>query len=148
MTQATRMQGLADPTTFELAHRIRFSECDPAGIVFYPQYFVLFNDLLEAWIDAITPEGFADMIKNKRWGLPTVHLDAEFFAISRMGDDVILRLHVERLGTKSLTLALDCRAADGEKRMAVKQTIVTTSLVTHQAIEIPAMLRQALAPAG
>lgn len=32
--------------------------------------------------------------------------------------------------------------------MAVKQTIVTTSLVTHQAIEIPAMLKQVLAPAG
>lgn len=35
------------PMKFSRPHRIRFSECDPAGIVFYPQYFVLFNDLLE-----------------------------------------------------------------------------------------------------
>ena len=27
--------------------RIRFSDCDPAGIVFYPQYFVMFNGLVE-----------------------------------------------------------------------------------------------------
>ncbi|OPE27640.1 4-hydroxybenzoyl-CoA thioesterase, partial [Pseudomonas aeruginosa] len=27
---------------YEQEHRIRFSECDPAGIVFYPQYFVMF----------------------------------------------------------------------------------------------------------
>lgn len=134
-----------DARTFRRAHRIRFSECDPAGIVFYPQYFILFNDLLEAWIDAITPLGFADFVQHKRWGLPTVHLEAEFFAISRMGDDVTLNLHVERLGTKSLTLVLDCTAADGQKRMTVRQTIVTTSLVTHQAIEIPALLKQALA---
>lgn len=136
-----------DARTFQRAHRIRFSECDPAGIVFYPQYFILFNDLMEAWIDAVTPGGFADFVQNQRWGLPTVHLEAEFFAISRMGDDVTLSLHVERLGTKSLTLLLACTAADGQKRMAVKQTIVTTSLVSHQAIEIPAPLRQALDPA-
>jgi 4-hydroxybenzoyl-CoA thioesterase len=136
-----------DPRSFQRAHRIHFSECDPAGIVFYPQYFILFNDLLEGWVDAITPLGFADMVLNKRFGLPTVHLEAEFFAISRMGDDVTLSLQVERLGTKSLTLRLDCIAADGEKRMTVKQTIVTTSLETHQAIEIPALLKQVLDPA-
>jgi 4-hydroxybenzoyl-CoA thioesterase len=136
-----------DPRSFQCAHRIHFSECDPAGIVFYPQYFILFNDLLEGWVDAITPLGFADMVLNKRFGLPTVHLEAEFFAISRMGDDVTLSLQVERLGTKSLTLRLDCIAADGEKRMTVKQTIVTTSLETHQAIEIPALLKQVLDPA-
>ncbi|MFZ5526117.1 MAG: acyl-CoA thioesterase [Pseudomonadota bacterium] len=136
-----------DPRSFQRAHRIHFSECDPAGIVFYPQYFILFNDLLEGWVDAITPLGFADMVLNKRFGLPTVHLEAEFFAISRMGDDVTLSLQVERLGTKSLTLRLDCIAADGEKRMTVKQTIVTTSLETHQAIEIPPLLKQVLDPA-
>lgn len=136
-----------DPRSFQRAHRIHFSECDPAGIVFYPQYFILFNDLLEGWVDAITPLGFADMVLNKRFGLPTVHLEAEFFAISRMGDDVTLSLQVERLGTKSLTLRLDCIAVDGEKRMTVKQTIVTTSLETHQAIEIPPLLKQVLDPA-
>ena len=136
-----------DPRSFQRAHRIHFSECDPAGIVFYPQYFILFNDLLEGWVDAITPLGFADMVLKKRFGVPTVHLEAEFFAISRMGDDVTLSLQVERLGTKSLTLRLDCIAADGERRMTVKQTIVTTSLETHQAIEIPALLKQVLDPA-
>jgi 4-hydroxybenzoyl-CoA thioesterase len=34
--------------TFKCKHKIHFSECDPAGIVFYPQYFVLFNDLIES----------------------------------------------------------------------------------------------------
>ncbi len=43
------------PRHFSRPHRIRFSECDPAGIVFYPQYFVLFNDLLEAWVDQLLP---------------------------------------------------------------------------------------------
>lgn len=133
---------------FEVKHRIRFSECDPAGIVFYPQYFVLFNDLMEAWIDTLVPEGFAGYIGYKRFGLPTVHLEADFKAISRMGDEVVLSIELERLGNKSLKLALACVGVDSVVRMTVKQTVVTTSLDTHAAIPVPDPLRQALVAAS
>lgn len=130
---------------FERAHRIRFSECDPAGIVFYPQYFVLFNDLLEAWIDHLLPEvGFAGYIGQLRYGLPTVELHAQFEAVSRMGDEVTLALEVERIGSKSLTLNLSCIAADGQLRMKLRQVLVCTSLETHRSIEVPGLLRNAL----
>ncbi|MET3432513.1 4-hydroxybenzoyl-CoA thioesterase [Herbaspirillum seropedicae] len=130
---------------FERPHRIRFSECDPAGIVFYPQYFVLFNDLLEAWIDHLLPEvGFAGYIGQLHYGLPTVELQAQFEAVSRMGDEVTLALEVERVGGKSLTLNLSCTAADGQLRMKVRQVLVCTSLQTHRSIDVPALLRNAL----
>lgn len=129
---------------FQTAHRIHFSECDPAGIVFYPQYFVLFNDLMEAWIDSLVPGGFAGFVGERRYGLPTVRLEAEFKAISRMGDDVVLTLECSRLGTKSLTLDLACTGRGGKPRMSVRQTVVTTSLETHAAIPIPNELRSAL----
>ncbi|ASR88020.1 acyl-CoA thioesterase [Alcaligenes aquatilis] len=126
---------------YEQEHRIRFSECDPAGIVFYPQYFVMFNDLMEAWIDSMTPEGFHNMIASKRVGMPSVHIEAEFKSISRMGDDVVMSLGVERIGNSSLTLLLRCIGKDGVLRMQVRQTVVTTSLETHLGISIPDFLR-------
>lgn len=130
---------------FRVPRRIRFSDCDPAGIVFYPQYFVMFNGLLEDWVDGPLGTGFADLVSRRRIGLPTVRLEADFRAVSRFGDDVELSLGVERLGGKSLTLALRCCAAgDGELRMAMRQVIVTTSLETHKAIEVPADLRAAI----
>lgn len=133
---------------FQIAHRVRFSECDTAGIIFYPQYFVLFNDLLETWIDSLLPGGYAALIGKRRCGTPTVHLEAEFTAISRLGDDVTLSLEVSRLGTRSMTLALACTDPDGKPRMSVKQTVVTISLDTYRAIPIPQDLRAALeAPA-
>lgn len=122
-------------------HRIRFSECDPAGIVFYPQYFVLFNDLLEQWIDTLIPEGFNGLIAQRKVGMPTVNLQADFRSISQMGDDVILSIGVKKLGSRSLQLRLQCVGKDGVLRMEVQQVIVTTSLETHQAIEIPEFLR-------
>lgn len=135
----------ATPRHFRRAHRIRFSECDPAGIVFYPQYFVMFNDLLEAWVDQLLPDGgFTGYILGRRQGMPSVRIEADFKAISRMGDDVALTLDVAHVGSRSLVLELACRGSDGQLRMQARQTLVTTSLVTHEAIPIPPELRHAL----
>ncbi|HEY9224920.1 MAG TPA: thioesterase family protein [Variovorax sp.] len=127
---------------------IRFSDCDPAGIVFYPQYFVMFNGLVEDWVEEGLGVGYRRLIVERRIGLPTVRLEAEFRAVSRMGDRVSLQLAVKRLGGRSLTLDLRCtgRAADGseELRMRVEQVLVTTSLETHRAIELPSDLRAAI----
>ena len=134
------------PQKFEKPHKNRFAECDPAGIVFYPQYFVMFNNLLEAWVDSLLPGvGFAGYIGELKFGMPSVRIEADFKSISKMGDDVTLSLEVVRLGSKSITLQLQCVAPDGEVRISVTQVLVTTSLVTHKAIEIPDVLRQALA---
>ena len=130
--------------TFRRKHKIHFSECDPAGIVFYPQYFVLFNDLIESWIDELIPQGYYGVIGARRIGMPTVHLEVDFKAVSRMGDEVWLSLDVERIGNKSLALAWECRGVDGVVRMAARQTLVTTSLETHLAIPVPDDLRVAI----
>ena len=128
---------------FQRERVIRFSDCDPAGIVFYPQYFVMFNAVVEDWIDALEI-GYRTLIVERRIGLPTVHLKADFRAVSRMGDRVTLSLRVERVGSRSITLALQCHGDDGV-RMTMQQVIVTTSLDTHHAIEIPHDLRAAIA---
>src|SRR5260370_493059 len=31
--------------------QVLFRHCDPAGIVFYPRYFEMVNDLVEEWFD-------------------------------------------------------------------------------------------------
>lgn len=131
-------------SAFRLPRRIRFSDCDPAGIVFYPQYFVMFNGLMEDWVDGPLGIGFAGLVSRRRIGLPTVRLEADFRAVSRFGDDVVLSLEVERLGGRSLTLALRCESAAGELRMAMRQVVVTTSLDTHQAVDVPPDLRAAV----
>ncbi|MBD1556115.1 acyl-CoA thioesterase [Vibrio sp. S9_S30] len=130
--------------SFSLPYKIRFSDCDPAGIVFYPQYFVMFNDLLEAWIDSILEGGFAGYIGRAKFGMPIVHLEADFTAVSQMGDDVYLELDVVRLGTKSFTLEYRCVGQKGDPRMKVQQTLVTTSLETHGSIPIPEKLNAAI----
>lgn len=137
----------ARPAIFRRERLIRFSDCDPAAIVFYPQYFVMFNGLVEDWVDALGV-GYQRLVIQRRVGLPTVRLEADFRAVSRMGDRVMLSLAVERLGGRSLTLGLRCEGAEGDLRMNVRQVLVTTSLDSHRAIEVPADLRDAIGGAA
>ena len=130
--------------TFRLPYKIHFSRCDPAGIIFYPQYFILFNDLVESWIDAILPGGYHGLVGERRVGMPTVHLESDFRAISRFGEQVWLELEVTRLGNRSITLSWRCVGTDDVVRMSAVQTLVTTSLDTHKSIALPDDLRTAI----
>jgi 4-hydroxybenzoyl-CoA thioesterase len=128
---------------FEREQLIRFSHCDPAAIVFFPQYFVMFNGLVEDWFDDGLGLGYANVVVQRRIGLPTVALKCEFQIPSRMGERVQLRLTVHRVGRSSITLDLEC-VHDGEVRVRLQQVLVTTSLDTGHAIEIPADVRTAI----
>ncbi len=136
------------PMLFRRPRLVRFSDCDPAGIVFYPQYFVMFNGLVEDWVNDELHIGYQRLLIERRVGLPTVRLEVDFTAVSHLGDTVELALGIERLGARSLTLALRCTGAgDGRLRMQTRQVMVTTSLDSHRAIDIPSDLRDAIARA-
>ena len=128
---------------FERELMIRFAHCDPAGIVFFPQYLVMLNNLVEDWFNEGLGIAYAELLGPRRTGLPTVSLSCEFTAPSRMGETVALGLAVERIGGASITLQLGCRLGD-ETRMRVRQVLVATSLDTHRAIALPDDVRAAL----
>jgi len=130
--------------TFRRDRRIRFSDCDPAGIVFYPQYFVMDNGLVEDWFNDALGVDYAALVTQRRIGLPTVRLEVDFRAVSRFADLVTLSLRLLRLTRRSITLQLDCTGDNGGVRMAMRQVLVATSLQTHAAVEIPADVRTAI----
>lgn len=112
--------------------------------MFFPQYLVMFNNLVEDWVTEGLGISYAELVGRRRIGLPTVSLNCEFIAVSNMGDEVALGLSVERIGTSSIRLALGCHHGP-EERVRVLQVLVTTNLDTHRAIPIPADLRDAMA---
>ncbi|MDH5540462.1 MAG: acyl-CoA thioesterase [Rhizobacter sp.] len=128
---------------FERDTLIRFSHCDPAGIVFFPQYLVMFNALLEDWFNEALQVPYGPMVATRRVGTPTVSLNCDFTAISRMGDTVTLGLSVHRIGGASFHLSLGCRQGD-EARVRMTQVLVTTSMDTHRPIPIPSDVRDAM----
>ena len=129
---------------FERPVRIRFSHCDPAGIVFFPQYLVMTNALVEDWFNEGLHIDYAHMISQRRLGLPIVKLDCEFSRPSQMGETITLTLNVAAIGRRSISIEI-VGHCNGETRFRAKQVLVTTSLERGTSIDIPADIASALA---
>jgi 4-hydroxybenzoyl-CoA thioesterase len=125
---------------FEIEEAVRFAHCDPAGIVFFPQYLVMINMLHERWFNEGLHVPYHDYIGVRRLGLPTVRLECDFTAVSRHGDLLRQRLAVAKLGRTSLELAVDYDCG-GELRARFRQVLVCTSLATHKSHPLPDDLR-------
>ena len=67
---------------FEVEEVVRFAHCDPAGIVFFPQYLVMLNTLHERWFGEALGVPYQHYIGERRLGLPTVRLECDFVAVS------------------------------------------------------------------
>ena len=129
---------------FSAQRVVRFSDCDPAGIVFFPQYLVMLNGVVEQWFDECLQVPYATLIGVRRMGLPTVRLELNFTAVSQHGDALEWQLQVHKLGHSSLALAHECRS-EGELRLRAQQVVVCTSLLTHKPQPLPEDVRAAIA---
>ncbi|RZF31723.1 acyl-CoA thioesterase [Paraburkholderia sp. UYCP14C] len=130
--------------SFERPVRIRFSHCDPAGIVYFPQYLVMTNVLVEDWFNEGLRIDYAHMIAQRRVGLPTVKLDCEFSRPSRMGETILLTLEVRTIGRSSLGIEIHGHC-NGETRFRSKQVLVFMSFDSGKSIDIPGDIASALA---
>jgi 4-hydroxybenzoyl-CoA thioesterase len=85
--------------------RIEWGDCDPAGIVFYPRYFEMFDHSTVLLI-----ERALGMRKHKIYehyssgGWPSVETQARFHRPTRFGDDVEIETTIAKLGRSSFSL--------------------------------------------
>jgi 4-hydroxybenzoyl-CoA thioesterase len=128
---------------FTRSYAVRFAHCDPAGIVFFPQYFVLLNGFIEDWFNQGLGIAYAELIVGRRVGLPTVSLQCDFVAPSRMGENIEFGLRVERVGGSSIALHIGVRGANGP-RLQLRQVLVTTDMDRGCAIALHDDLQAAL----
>lgn len=137
------MDSRPTPMTFTRTYKIRFAHCDPAGIVFYPQYFVLLNDHVEDWFEQALGTDFRALHEDRRLGVPTVHLSCDFTGPSRLGDMVDFSLTVTRLGNASVTLSRTA-SCGGQGRLKLTQVLTCLDMNTGRACPWPDDIRAAM----
>ena len=83
----------------------QFGDCDPAGIVYYPNYFRFFDNATAALLSA------AFAMHKRNWlehygiaGIPMVDTGARFIKPSRFGDVVDIRSEITELGRSSFSV--------------------------------------------
>jgi len=101
--------------TFEVRKSIRFQHCDPGGIVFTPQYFNLFTEVVEDWFGHALNFSFSEMVMKDRSGIPAMKIVAKFFKPSLLGEELLFTLRVKRL--RQTTVLVNIAASvDNERR--------------------------------
>ena len=84
--------------------RIEWGQCDPAGIVFYPQYLIVF-DTSTGWLFQRT--GLSPLAMRRRYGIvgiPVVEVGARFVMPCRFDDEVVVESEVGEWGRSSFTV--------------------------------------------
>lgn len=125
--------------------QVRFAHVDAAGIMFYPRYFELINDLVEDWFARGVGESFKQLHLVEGRAVPTAHVEVNFHAPSKLDDKLTFTLSVARIGTSSCTLNIHARAGD-EARLSATLVIVHMDMKTGKSLPWPARTKAAMAP--
>ena len=84
--------------------RIEWGDCDPAGIIFYPRYFEIFDASTAMLFERATGLTKFKQLKNLNFsGYPLVRTRARFLKPTRFGDDVTVESTIT-FGTSSFTV--------------------------------------------
>jgi 4-hydroxybenzoyl-CoA thioesterase len=128
---------------------ISFKHCDPAGIVFYPRYTEMVNDVVEHWFKHGLGCDFAALHGPRGIAIPVVKLQMDFKSPGFVGETLVAELGVDRLGKSSLGLRVALRGRGSERDEALKLvadlTLVFVDMGAKRPLEIPLDLRAAAA---
>lgn len=106
---------------FRYPQKVLFKHCDPAGIVFYPRFFEMINDAVEALFSDVLDWPFETMHPDA--GVPTAAFNVRFRTPCYHGDHLDLCLTLTRLGRTSLSLTTRAMKA-GTLCFEAEQTLV------------------------
>jgi 4-hydroxybenzoyl-CoA thioesterase len=82
--------------------RIEWGDCDPAGIVYYPRYFAIFDACTSALIERALGMTKHDYLKTYDFsGHPLVNAHSRFIIPTRFGDDVTIESTVAEFRSSS-----------------------------------------------
>ncbi len=89
------------PLTNTRTVRIEWGDCDPAGIIFYPRYFEIFDASTAALFErALGMTKFQYLAAYKFAGFPVLNTRGRFMKPTRFGDDVTVESSIA-FGTSS-----------------------------------------------
>lgn len=111
---------------FTKKEKIRFKHVDYAGIVFYPRFLEMLNDLVEDWFEEALDRPFSKIHETN--GIPTVDLKVQFKKAARIGEILTKSLWVNHLGGASVTCGFKFSDENGRTCLEGEVTLVNVAL--------------------
>lgn len=112
-------------TPFIKTEKIRFKHVDYAGIVFYPRFLEMLNDLVEDWFEEALDRPFSKIHETN--GIPTVDLKVQFKKAARIGEILTKSLWVKNLGGASVACGFKFEDETGKTCLEGEVTLVNVA---------------------
>ncbi len=88
--------------TYTRNARIEWGDCDPAGIVFFPRYFAMFDSCTTALFSKALGMSKYQFTRHYEFqGYPMVDTRARFLKPTKFGDDVVIETQVKEFRRSS-----------------------------------------------
>ncbi|MBN9478812.1 MAG: acyl-CoA thioesterase [Bordetella sp.] len=133
---------LAYPLTF--SRRVFFGDCDPAGVVFTPNYGRYVFDACEQWLRRVLDIDIADQLKNDEIGTPVRAITTELLYPLKPSDDFEVSVWVKDIGRSSFTLRAIGANSRGRRCFVGDMTCVSTLRLKRAVVELPGHYRRAM----
>lgn len=119
---------------------IRLNHTDAAGLIFFPRLFDLVQEVLEV---AMHERGarIDERLAGDGPIMPIAHCEADFLRPLRLGDEVTVEMHCERVGVKSLAFAYRFLDATGQEAARARTVHVAMDRRTGVAVPLTAEMR-------
>ena len=132
------------PETFRHSIRVRYGECDAQGVVFNANWLAFFDIVItEVWRDRVGD--YMDMIDSHDTDMVVAEANVRFLGPARFDDVVDFELRVTKLGTTSLSTAID-GSVEGRPVVAGAMRHVFIDPATKGKKEMPEHIRAAFEP--
>ncbi|MCC7003304.1 MAG: acyl-CoA thioesterase [Gemmatimonadaceae bacterium] len=134
------------PLPFAVQERVRWSDCDPLGIIYYGTY-VRFFEAAEHEMFRAAGLPYEVMRVQRQVQLPRKAFQVEFHSPAEMDELMEIRVGVARFGETSLTLCFEAfRARDLVHRASATLTVVCVEKETITKRPLPDFVKDALRP--
>ena len=110
---------------FTKQEKIRFKHIDYAGIVFYPRFLEMLNDLVEDWFEEALERPFSKIHETN--GIPTVDLKVQFKNAARLGQVLQKKLWVKNIGFASVLCGFEFVDEEGKTTLSGEVTLVNVA---------------------
>lgn len=128
---------------YQTRYTIRFHDTDAAGVIYFANLPRIAHCCYEEFLET---KGLSirQAMDEKRYRIPVVHSDADYFHPIRLGDHLDVELEVSRIGKSSFTVEYRFRNERGEEAARVHTVHVVVDGEQCTSREIPPPLREAL----
>lgn len=140
----TATESVIGTSPFTVRRRVKWSECDPAGVVYtvtFSEYILSAAELFYEYLFSEPPQ----QAKTRHgFGTPTRALSIDFRSSLWPDDEFDMTVQVKEVRTRTYALQIDAVNRDGKPVFAALLTVICVARGERRAIEIPGILRAKL----